>query len=394
MRVARHILLLCIPWLLASCGPASQECPNGDCSSDYTIKDPDPNCEPKVTCNTVGARCDTIIDDCGNILDCGSCFLPYVCAGLGTPNQCENPCEGDVCSTGNKNICNSTYGGYVCSCSPGYEDDGHGNCKKQSTAVIRLVSSNLTSGARQTYKGPGIRILKGLKPDIVMLQEFNYSKSLDPEYQYENITDFVKNVFGPEFSFHRGTGTIPNGIVSRFPIKKSGQWIQESYQNRQFEYAVIDIPGDVDLWAISVHLLTDKNGRTQEAEDLVDYIQANVPKGDYVAIAGDFNTTSRNEKVYDAFRDVVTVRGEYPDDQKGNENTNADRSKTYDGIYVSEKLHKLETPVIIGNTSHESGLVFDSRKFNPLNAVSPVKAGDSGADQMQHMAVVRDFKIW
>jgi hypothetical protein len=38
-------------------------------------------------------------------------------------------------------------------------------------------------------------------------------------------------------------------------------------------------------------------------------------------------------------------------------------------------------------------LVFDSRIFDPLEKLLPVQRGDSGVPFMQHMAVVRDFRI-
>ena len=41
--------------------------------------------------------------------------------------------------------------------------------------------------------------------------------------------------------------------------------------------------------------------------------------------------------------------------------------------------------------SYEHGLVFDTRVFQPLP--EGVQRRDSGADQMQHMAVVKDFRI-
>jgi len=40
---------------------------------------------------------------------------------------------------------------------------------------LRLVAANTTSGTQQSYDpGHGIRIFQGLKPDVVMIQEFNY----------------------------------------------------------------------------------------------------------------------------------------------------------------------------------------------------------------------------
>src|SRR5690242_13332156 len=39
---------------------------------------------------------------------------------------------------------------------------------------VRIMGANITSGSQQAYEMPGIRIFKGLAPDIVMLQEFQY----------------------------------------------------------------------------------------------------------------------------------------------------------------------------------------------------------------------------
>jgi len=46
---------------------------------------------------------------------------------------------------------------------------------------------------------------------------------------------------------------------------------------------------------------------------------------------------------------------------------------------------------VLGGRSYANGIVFDSRVFTPLSAVVPVLAGDSGAFQMQHMAVMRTY---
>ena len=40
---------------------------------------------------------------------------------------------------------------------------------------LRLMAANITSGNLQSYDpGEGSRIFKGTKPDVVMIQEFNY----------------------------------------------------------------------------------------------------------------------------------------------------------------------------------------------------------------------------
>ena len=50
-------------------------------------------------------------------------------------------------------------------------------------------------------------------------------------------------------------------------------------------------------------------------------------------------------------------------------------------------------PVRLAGHEFPSGLVFDSRVFTPLDKVPPVQLGDSGVQNMQHMAVVRDFRL-
>ena len=45
------------------------------------------------------------------------------------------------------------------------------------TSVLRVMTANLTSGNAQKYESPGLDILQGLQPDIVAIQEFNYSNN-------------------------------------------------------------------------------------------------------------------------------------------------------------------------------------------------------------------------
>ncbi|WP_394843609.1 endonuclease/exonuclease/phosphatase family protein [Pendulispora brunnea] len=254
------------------------------------------------------------------------------------------------------------------------------------------MGANITSGNAQSYTpGEGTRIFQGLDPDIAMLQEFNYGSNSSAD-----IRSFVNTAFGTSFSYFRegGSKQIPNGIVSRYPIKSAGAWDDPQVSNREFAWARIDIPGTADLWAISVHLLTSSAAtRETEATALVSFIKNNVPSTDYVAIGGDFNTSSRTEAAIGKFSSVFVTSGPYPADASGNANTNASRSKPYDWVLANGKLNNLATSVTIGSASFANGLVFDSRVFTPLSSVSPVRSSDSGATNMQHMAVVRDFVI-
>jgi len=45
----------------------------------------------------------------------------------------------------------------------------------QTNVTVRVMASNLSSGNNQRYESAGLDILKGLKPDVVAMQEFNYA---------------------------------------------------------------------------------------------------------------------------------------------------------------------------------------------------------------------------
>ncbi|WP_437951235.1 lamin tail domain-containing protein [Sorangium sp. So ce296] len=256
---------------------------------------------------------------------------------------------------------------------------------------VRLMAANLTSGTNQSYDpGHGQRIMQGVEPDIVLLQEFNYGNN-----STSAIRGFVDATFGTGFSYYRESGAqIPNGIVSRWPIIASGEWDDASVGNRDFAWARIDIPGPADLWAVSVHLLTSGSGvRNTEAQQLVSFIQAHVDPDDYLVIGGDFNTGGRDEACVTTLSSVVVKPGSYPADKNGNDKTNASRSKPYDWVLVDSDLEPLETAVVLGGSSFANGLVVDTRVYSPLSEISPAGSSDSGAPNMQHMGVVRDFMI-
>lgn len=256
---------------------------------------------------------------------------------------------------------------------------------------LRVMASNLTSGDAQSYDpGEGIRILQGLKPDVVMMQEFNYKTNSDAD-----LRAFAEQTLGAAATYYRQpTGRIPNGVVSRYPIRDAGYWDDPQVSDRELVWARIDVPGDRDLWAVSVHLLTANEGvRNTEAQALVSYIKGQVPARDYLAIAGDFNTDSRGEPCLDTLRQVIVVPTQAPEDQAKNGNTNASRRKPYDWVLADPDLDPRQVPVTIGGATFPAGLVFDSRVYMPLGDVKPVLLGDSGAANMQHMAVVRDFLV-
>jgi len=259
------------------------------------------------------------------------------------------------------------------------------------SARVRLMAANISSGNYQNYDpGHGIRIFQGTRPDVVMIQEFNYGDN-----SATAIRNFVNTAFGSTFYYYReAAAQIPNGVISRWPIVASGEWDDPYVTNRDFAWARIDIPGPKDLWVVSVHLLTaDATTRNNEANSLVSRIKANIPVGDYLAIAGDLNTDTRSESCFSTFSQVVTTGSPYPADRNGNTNTNATRAKPYDHVLVDSDLRAYQTATVIGSSSFSAGLVVDTRVYSPLSDISPALSTDSGSTNMQHMAVIKDFLV-
>lgn len=256
---------------------------------------------------------------------------------------------------------------------------------------VRVVASNLSSGNYQDYDlGHGLRILQGLNPDVVLMQEFNYKSNSAAELKaFANLVMEGQGYYSIE-----GGADIPNGVISRYPILASGEWDDSSVTNRDFAWARIDIPGSVDLYAVSVHLLTSSSTvRNTEAKQLVAYIKSKIPTAAYLVIGGDFNTGTKTEACYSTLAQVVSTASPYPVCTLGDQDTNSTRSKPYDAVLADADLSAYKTPVLIGSRSFASGLVVDTRTYTPLTDLYPAIKTDSGATNMQHMAVVRDFAV-
>lgn len=267
----------------------------------------------------------------------------------------------------------------------------------QTNVTIRTLAANLTSGGGQKYEGPGTRILKGLRPDVVMIQEFNVTNNTTQE-----LRSWVDSTFGSEFQYYRenpsSSKAIPNGVISRWPIVAAGFWDDgdNGISDRNFAWATVDIPGPRDLWVVSVHLKSESSPsaerRNLQAQKLVELVTANVPPEAYLLIGGDFNTQNDWEQCLNTLGSVVDVTDK-PKDEAGDADTNQPRNKPYDRVMAEPELDALEVPFTVGNISFSNGLVFDSRVFSDLSLVHPVESSDSAAFQMQHMAVGRSFRI-
>ncbi len=315
----------------------------------------------------------------------------------------------EQCVSGNVVVCEKDANGCakwvvqtICSATQTCQD-GQSTCSERGaaqTVAMRFMAGNITTGKNQTYDlGHGTRIFKALRPDIAMIQEFNLDSMTREQW--------VQSTFGEEYSFVFSPNNIPNGIISKYPITDSGYWETNVENARNWDWAVIDIPGSRDLLAISVHLHTSKNA--EEYPVLIQRISEKQKEGNYhVVIAGDFNTSSR-EEVLKHFDSVFNVRGPWPVDQTGREGTDANRNtreienqRPLDWVLLSHDLDRLEIPITIGAHTYADGHVFDSRVYascsahdnaNELSDVFPVEANDSGFLNMQHMAVIRDVAI-
>jgi len=264
--------------------------------------------------------------------------------------------------------------------------------------TFRVMAANLTSGNYQRYETPGTNMLVALKPDVVAIQEFKFASGTG--YGTDTpaaMREMVDLCFGTNFSYYRepynAGGDIPNGIISRWPIVASGSWDSPQVPNRGFAWAQIRPPGTNDLYVVSVHLHTATAGsRAIEAGVIKSNILYFFPANARVIVAGDFNTDSRSEAAVSTFKSFLSDQP-IPTDQSGNANTSAPRSRPYDYLLPSFSLTNTLAPVVIGSRTFANGLVFDSRVYSPLSEIPPVQAADSGASNMQHMGVVKDFRL-
>ena len=262
----------------------------------------------------------------------------------------------------------------------------------QSNVNLRVMAANL-NGDAQSYQPFAIRIFQGLKPDIVAIQEFNYSNNTASDFR-----SMVDTAFGTNFVYYRepytSSGDIPNGIISRYSILAAGSWVDtvQSQSNRGFAWAQIDVPGTNDLYVVSVHLLTSSaSARSSEAANLKTLIQSNFPSNAWIVVAGDFNTDTRTESTTMTTFDSYLSDNPVPADNNGNSNTSENRNYPHDYVLPSFSFTNLETATVFPSHSFPNGLVFDSTIYTPLSDVPPVQFTDS--TNAQHMAVMKDFLI-
>ena len=275
---------------------------------------------------------------------------------------------------------------------------------------LRIASYNV-SKIGTTAGDSTERIFRGLEPDVALLQEWD----LEEEWYYR---PYVDGAFGADFDFYLGDAPAAatgwkqnNGIVSRWTILTSGSWDNFTDTPRSsFAWAEIDLPGDTDLLAVSVHMAAAEGDvalREAQAGLIRGYVEDYVTGGftGYVVVGGDLNAQDEFEAQIDEFETFLVPRGNRPRDRQGNRNTNFGRDRPYDWIMPDAALEAAHTTLVIGSGGYEypNGLVFDSRLFwredppdNPWEVLwnlPPVWYDDSYDQRVDHLAVMKTFDV-
>ena len=276
-----------------------------------------------------------------------------------------------------------------------------GDAAVARTTVVRtpyeyftVLAANLTDRSEADefrYIGTSERIFKGLRPDVVAIQEWLVTNASRRAY--------VDAVFGTNYDFFVESysgADIPNGIISRWPIVASGEWEDTQVAYRDFAWATIDLPGTQELHVISVHLQSgsataDEATRKKEAAILTNQIRrANWPAADFIVVAGDFNVPNRSDDSLLTLSNVVSDARQ-PADQAGDKDTNMTRGAPYDYVLPNFLLNARHAALTVGGIAFPEGMVFDSRIWSPPPA--PIQTNDSAGTDMQHLAVMKKFVL-
>ncbi|MDP8235227.1 MAG: hypothetical protein P9M08_02480 [Candidatus Erginobacter occultus] len=279
-----------------------------------------------------------------------------------------------------------------------------------AAADLKIATQNVSKIG--TFAGnQSIRIFQGLAPDIVLIQEWGLSEG--------TYRGYVDQAFGADFSVVAGLANPydswcqNNGVISRWSFQSTGYWADPN-GGGDFVWAQIDLPGETDLLAVSVHLKADageESVRLQQAQGIKTYIEdyiAGQSFTGYVVVGGDLNAEQQYEWCMQTFATFLKPWTYRPQDRLGNEETNQSRTKPYDWILPNQLLDDHQSTLIIGAESYgyQDGIVFDSHVFSrsapgptpgpadPLWNLPPVLYGDSWSTVMDHMAVMKSFSVF
>ncbi len=260
--------------------------------------------------------------------------------------------------------------------------------------TVSVMAANITSGSNQEYEDHGNRILQALGPDVVLLQEFNMTNGTTAAA----YRAWVDQNFGTNYQYCVQTGvSIPNGVVSRWPISSWGVWDDTTLTDRDFVWAKIELPGTQKMYAVSLHIKASsgyESQRTTETRALTNYIaNAGWESGAYIAIGGDFNLQVRTETALSVLTSSI-VRDTYqPADQNNNKNTNSGRDNPYDLVLPSTNLNVRHRTLSLWGYNYTNGIVFDTRITWANGLPPPSLYSNSATLNMQHMGVMKVFEL-
>lgn len=287
-------------------------------------------------------------------------------------------------------------GTYTCSFHAA-DDDGTDSETVEITVngtamAFTLMACNLSSQTGEcdtAYAARGERIIQGLAPDVIGIQEWNTTG--------ETRRAWVDRVLGTGFAFYvesEGGGCeMPNGVISRWPILDSGEWYDPEVSNRDFAWATIQIPAGKLLHVVSVHLkagsLTeDRTRREAQARALTNRIATAFASTNFVALVGDLNLGSTSEACYTTLASLLSD-SRRPEDQNGDRDTNIPRSERYDFVLPNALLNANHQTLTVDGETFTEGMVFDSRLWpDPPGSIA---TDDSAASGIQHLAVMKRF---
>jgi len=254
--------------------------------------------------------------------------------------------------------------------------------------TVKILTANLGDIVQDYPETEATRIFQGLEPDIACLQEFN------PDNPYS----FVDNAFGTDYYLYVEPRYHPNAIVSKWSFQTYGFWDCPEVSDREFAWAVVNVPGTKKLQVVSCHLKSgtgseDVQTRENQANELKSQIQANFDDNQYIVIGGDLNTQYRSSSPISIFQSYLTTSDGTPADRNGDSDTNEIRTYNYDWIIPNDELGDTVTTLFVGSYSYGGGIVFDSHVFTPLSEVSPVQYGDTHASAMDHEPVMKAYNI-
>ena len=280
------------------------------------------------------------------------------------------------------------------------------------------MSANTTDylyGEPQKYHEPGMNMFYAMDPDIIIIQELGESAT--------KVVNALEEHFKTKYNIHVGEGRIGNGIITKgdLPIKEvfSEASAIKTINDRKYEAAIVDIPGDKDLLVVSLHLSHKYN--SEEYIPVANFVRSILAKGNYyVALGGDTNATSRSY-ITNNWESILATGEPYPTDQRGRKGTNKARKEQYDWVLVDHEFQRFAVPTEVASASYAGGFILDSICFDSYNCnnrdlymnddcsysytadekkaktvipeLSPVRYGDSRVCGMQHMPVIRDFLI-